>query len=131
MTIAYESRWTYPLPSIETVLFILNFCGVVITSFWGALFVAKRFEIEYKRSEKLLVNILPQSVIAQLKDDAISDTSQRQMGTTYSILDHYDGVSIPFPKSVDFTAISTQYHPNFIIGMYLLHRINHVLRRIQ
>ena len=118
-TIAYESRWAYPLPSIETMLFIMNFCGVVIISFCGALFVAERFEIEYKRSEKLLGNILPQSIITRLKDDAISDTSQREMGTTYSIIEHYDGVSILFAKLVDFTAISNQYHPNFIIGMYL------------
>jgi adenylate cyclase len=95
------------LSILEITMFTMNICGAMTITFFGALTFSVRLDIEYNRSEKLLHNVLPRSIAQRLKE-----------GESH-IIDHFDGVSILFADLVGFTKAAAEFHPNFLIGMFL------------
>ena len=83
--------------------FGMNLLGVVAIVFVAAQYFATVLESELKRSEDLLLNILPPSIAKRLKqgDDPI--------------VDNFDGVTILFADLVGFTKASASLDPNFLI----------------
>jgi adenylate cyclase len=67
---------------------------------------------EQKKSEALLVNVLPSSIAERLK------------GATQSIADHIDSASILFADVVDFTPLARRLEPAEVVGM-LDHLFSH------
>jgi len=91
----------------EIGLFIVNICGAMTITFFGALAFSIKLDEEFSRSEDLLLNILPKSIAKRLK-----------MGEVH-IIDNIDAVTILFADLVGFTKASAELHPNFLIGMVL------------
>ncbi len=89
--------------SIVGVFYGMNLLGVLTIVFVAAHFFAKQLEMELKRSESLLLNILPPSIAKRLKqgDDPI--------------VDNFDGVTILFADLVGFTSATARLDPNFLI----------------
>ena len=97
----------HELSPIQFGLFVMNICGAMTITFSGALLFSIRLDSEYKRSEKLLQNVLPTSIAKRLKD-----------GESH-IIEHFDGVSILFADLVGFTAAAAEFKPQFLIGQFL------------
>ena len=91
----------------EIALFTMNLAGAMTITYFGALTFSARLVSEYKRSENLLHNVLPRSIVKRLKDGE------------YHIIDHFEGVSILFADLVGFTVAAAEFNPNFLIGMFL------------
>jgi adenylate cyclase len=91
----------------EQLLFFMNIFGVTAITFCGAMTFRVRLDTEYRRSEKLLDNVLPKSIAKRLKAGE-SD-----------IIDNFDSVSILFADLVGFTVASAEMHPAFLIGIFL------------
>ena len=88
---------------VVQIFFGMNLLGVVAIVFVAAQYFATQLESELKRSEDLLLNILPPSIAKRLKqgDDPI--------------VDNFDGVTILFADLVGFTKASASLDPNFLI----------------
>lgn len=95
------------LSPLEIILFTMNICGAMAITFFGALTFSVRLDNEYKRTEKLLHNVLPRSIAKRLKE-----------GESH-IIEHFEGVCILFADLVGFTKAASQFHPNFLIGKFL------------
>ena len=95
------------LTPLEITLFTMNLCGAMAITFFGALTFSVRLDNEYKRTEKLLHNVLPRSIAKRLKE-----------GESH-IIEHFEGVCILFADLVGFTKAASQFHPNFLIGKFL------------
>jgi guanylate cyclase len=85
-----------------TTFFVLNVMGTTLSAYLMlSYFVEQRarahaaLEAEQERSERLLLNVLPQPIAERLK------------ANTGVIADHYDSVSVLFADLVDFTAQSS------------------------
>ena len=65
----------------------------------------KKIEKEKSRSEALLLNVLPESIAARLKDDG------------ENIADSFDDVSVLFADVVGFTVISSKLKAEDVVGM--------------
>jgi adenylate cyclase len=102
-----QGRFVASQSELELGLFTMNICGAMTITFFGALMFSIRLDSEYKRSEKLLYNVLPKSIAKRLKD-----------GESH-IIEHFDGVSILFADLVGFTTAAAAFHPNFLIGKFL------------
>jgi guanylate cyclase len=97
---------------IELIFFVLNIGGVSAIAF-GLLyfFVSQRDEafsllhIEQKKSENLLLNILPAEIVELLK---------KQPGT---IADYFDEVSVLFADVVNFTPMVAQMTPIDVVNL--------------
>ena len=89
--------------AVIQIFFGMNLLGVVAIVFIAAQYFASQLESELKRSEELLLNILPPSIAKRLKqgDDPI--------------VDNFDGVTILFADLVRFTKASASLDPNFLI----------------
>ena len=92
-----------PSDTVIQIFFGMNLLGVVGIVFIAAQFFASQLDTELKRSEELLLNILPPSIAKRLKqgDDPI--------------VDNFDGVTILFADLVGFTKASANLDPNFLI----------------
>jgi adenylate cyclase len=96
--------------------FVLNITGVTVSAYLMlAYFVEQRarvhraLEVERERSERLLLNVLPQPIAERLK---------RSTGV---IAEHYDAVSVLFADLVGFTGRATVMAPDELV--VLLDRI--------
>lgn len=63
----------------------------------------RKVEIEQEKSERLLLNILPESVARELKDSGVSKPQ------------HFDNVTFFFSDFVGFTALSSEVEPEELI----------------
>ena len=95
------------LTTRQSLLFFMNYMGVMTITFCGAFTFRVRLDTEYDRSEKLLDNVLPRSIAKRLKEGEIH------------IIDHFDGVTILFVDLVGFTVASAKMRPSFLIGCFL------------
>lgn len=97
-------------PSSEVIYklyFFMNIIGVKCVIFAAVFLFARELEKEYTKSEEVLLNILPASIVKRIKRGE------------FPIVDHVAGVTILFADLVGFTKASTELHPNFLIGLFL------------
>lgn len=88
-------------------------CGVAVY-FYEKLqrdefFARIKLQAEQEKSERLLLNILPASIAARLKDQQVV------------IADHFDEVSVLFADIVGFTELSSRMSPTRLVEM-----LNHI-----
>jgi class 3 adenylate cyclase len=99
----FLSKHTVALPAgFVTTFFVLNVMGTTVSAYLMLrYFVEQRarvhaaLEVEQERSERLLLNVLPQPIAQRLK------------ANTGVIAEHYDSVSVLFADLVDFTTQSS------------------------
>lgn len=102
-----------PLPPlVVTVFFALNISGVSIVAFvLLEYFVTQKdtslrlLGVERRKSEALLLNILPREIADILKNE------------NRIIADYYDGASILFADVVDFTPMSANMTPSQLVAL--------------
>ncbi|WP_236147274.1 adenylate/guanylate cyclase domain-containing protein [Mycolicibacterium sp. CH28] len=96
-----QPRWMVDAGFVITTV---SSCVLVFATVWYAMRQVARaeaaMEVEYKRSEALLANILPASIAARLKDPARG-----------VIADRYDDASILFADIAGFTERASQIPP--------------------
>jgi adenylate cyclase len=95
-----------------TSFFVLNITGVTVSAYvMLAYFVEQRarahraLEAERERSERLLLNVLPQPIAERLKQE------------TGVIAEHYDSVSVLFADLVGFTERATVMAPDQLVAL--------------
>ena len=93
-----------PQPVIVT-FFVMNILGVSTTVFLLLRYFVLEREHERAKSERLLLNVLPQSIAARLRD--ADDT----------IADAFDEVTVLFADIVDFTKMSEGAAPAEIVHL--------------
>jgi adenylate cyclase len=103
-----------PLPSpsssfeaVQSCYFLMNILGVTCVIFAAVFLFARELEDEYEKSENVLLNILPRSIVKRIKQGELP------------IVDYVPDVTILFADLVGFTKASTELHPNFLIGLFL------------
>ena len=100
-----QPRWALQVGFVFTTA---GACLMIFVTVWYALREISRaedaMEVEYKRSEALLANILPASVAEQLKDPA--------HGT---IADRYDDASILFADIAGSTELASEIPPTDLV----------------
>ena len=109
--------WTVPLSHGVSMLFFgMNIIGPSITIFFSMMYFVKAFQREHERSERLLLNILPQPIAERLK--------QKQD----IIADGFPDVTILFADIVGFTKLSASISPAELVVM--LNRIFSIFDRL-
>ena len=101
------SSSTSPSETIQKLYFLMNIIGVKCVIFAAVFLFARELEKEYTKSEEVLKNILPASIVKRIKRGE------------FPIVDHVSSVTILFADLVGFTKASTELHPNFLIGLFL------------
>lgn len=93
--------------TIQKLYFLMNIIGLKCIIFSALFLFSRELENEYTKSEEVLLNILPSSIVKRVKRGE------------FPIVDHVSSVTILFADLVGFTKASTELHPNFLIGMFL------------
>jgi adenylate cyclase len=101
-----------PIPaSVVVTFFVMNLAGVSLTIYAiVSYFVRERdeahaaLELEQERSERLLLNVLPQAIADRLK------------ASPDAIAEHYDEVTVLFADLVGFTARTEQTGPRELVA---------------
>jgi len=89
-----------PLPNIASLaLFALNIAGIGQLTFLAISYFRAQRDAAERRSERLLLNVLPEAIAARLKRGE------------EPIADHYDDVSVLFADLAGFTVRSAQETP--------------------
>jgi adenylate cyclase len=91
--------------SVKITFFVLNLTGVSATAFLLLRFFVFERDKERAKSERLLLNVLPASVAARLRESE---------GT---IADGFDEVTVLFADIVDFTTLSATAAPGEIVDL--------------
>jgi len=102
-----SSTSTSSVGRVQHLYFLMNIIGVKCVIFAAVFLFARELEKEYTKSEDVLTNILPRSIVKRIKQGELP------------IVDHVPDVSILFADLVGFTKASTELHPNFLIGLFL------------
>jgi adenylate cyclase len=99
-------------PSLVVAFFVLNIMGVTVSAYaMLAYFVEQRdrahraLEAERERSERLLLNVLPEPIAERLKQES---------GV---IAEHYDSVSVLFADLVGFTGRAAVMAPDDVVAL--------------
>jgi adenylate cyclase len=92
---------------VQSLYFLMNIIGTKCVIFAAVFLFARELEKEYTKSENVLANILPRSIVKRIKQGELP------------IVDHVPDVTILFADLVGFTKASTELHPNFLIGLFL------------
>ena len=93
--------------TIQKLYWLMNIIGVKCVIFAAVFLFARELEKEYTKSEEVLANILPSSIVKRIKRGE------------FPIVDHVACTTILFADLVGFTKASTELHPNFLIGLFL------------
>lgn len=88
-----------------TFFFVINLVGVSFIIFLMVFYFVGEKNAFQKKSEKLLLNILPKDIVAILKDE------QR------TIAEQFDSASVLFADVVNFTSISEKMTPRELVDM--------------
>jgi hypothetical protein len=91
--------------AVIVTFFVMNILGVSTTVFVLLRYFVLERERERAKSERLLLNVLPQPIAARLRD------------TEGTIADGFDEVTVLFADIVDFTTISAGAAPAEIVGL--------------
>jgi len=106
LCVEYLSPWC-TLTMLQCFYLFMNICGTVSITFFGVFSLRVRLDMEHKRSENLLENVLPKSIKTRLKNGE----SQ--------IIENFDDVTILFADLKGFTKVSADLPPSFLIGRFL------------
>ncbi len=102
----YQLNFTNNLsPEIVIFLFVANLIGVGSMIFAMVFYFVGQKNLFQKKSETLLLNILPKEIVNILKDD------QR------TIADHFDGASVLFADVVNFTPMAASMTPTDLVNL--------------
>ena len=108
---AEVQRWAAPVPRHVSMLFFgMNLIGPSIAVFLSIMYFVQAFQKAHRRSEELLLNILPGPIAERLKEEK---------GET--IADDFSEVTILFADIVDFTRLSARTTPRALVN--LLNRV--------
>ncbi len=91
-------------PTLTSILFVIVFIGNLIMVTPLLVFFLERLGAERERAERLLLNVLPAEVAAELKEHG--ETTAR----------HYDGISVLFADIVGFTPLSAEMEPDEMVS---------------
>jgi adenylate cyclase len=91
--------------TMQISFFVLNVGVVGGLVYLMVLYFVSQKNIYQDRSEELLLNILPQKIVALLKEEH------------KTIADDFDNVSVMFADVVDFTTLSSQVSPTQLVEM--------------
>jgi class 3 adenylate cyclase len=95
-----------PIPDGVILAFgVLNILAVSTTIFVLLRYVVIQRQHEREKSERLLLNVLPEPIAARLRD------------SHETIADGYDEVTVLFADIVDFTAMSSGASPAEVVGL--------------
>ena len=104
-------RWAAPLPQDISMLFFgMNLIGPSVAIFLSMMYFVQAFQKAHRRSEELLLNILPSPIAERLKE-----------GRRETIADDFREVTILFADIVEFTKLSARISPRKLVG--LLNRV--------
>ena len=99
-------------PAVTTAFFVLNVMGTTLVAYFMLGYfveqrqrVAAALEVERERSERLLLNVLPEPIAQRLKADS---------GV---IAEHYDEVSVLFADLVGFTERAQTMPPGELVAL--------------
>ncbi|MCZ6863661.1 MAG: adenylate/guanylate cyclase domain-containing protein, partial [Alphaproteobacteria bacterium] len=102
----YQLNFTNNLsPEIVIFLFVANLIGVGSMIFAMVFYFVGQKNLFQKKSETLLLNILPKEIVNILKDD------QR------TIANHFDGASVLFADVVNFTPMAASMTPTDLVNL--------------
>ena len=91
--------------AVVVTFFVMNILGVSTTVFLLLRYFVLEREDERAKSERLLLNVLPQPIAARLRN------------TEGTIADGFDDVTVLFADIVDFTTMSAGAAPAEIVGL--------------
>ncbi len=92
-------------PAVVTFFFVINLIGVSALVFVMVFYFVVQGNKYQRKSEALLLNILPKEIAAILKDE------------TRTIADFYAGASVMFADMVGFTPLSAEMAPAEMVGL--------------
>lgn len=99
--------WAAPVPQDVSMLFFgMNLIGPSVAIFLSMMYFVQAFQKAHRRSEELLLNILPASIAERLKEDK-----------EQTIADDFSEVTILFADIVDFTKLSTRIKPRALVSL--------------
>ena len=108
---AEVQRWAAPLPQDVSMLFFgMNLIGPSVAIFLSIMYFVQAFQMAHRRSEELLLNILPAPIVERLKEKKEE-----------TIADDFREVTILFADIVDFTKLSARVTPRTLVD--LLNRV--------
>jgi adenylate cyclase len=94
------------LPSpVQTAFFVLNVSGVALTAYLLLQYSVRARDAALRRSDGLLLNVLPRSIAERLKRDP---------GV---IAEHHDQVTVLFADVVDFTPFTERTSPARVVAV--------------
>jgi class 3 adenylate cyclase len=91
--------------TVQVAFLALNITGVSLTSYLLLQYFVREREREHERSERLLLNVLPEPVAMRLK---------RNEGV---IADRFEQATVLFADIVDFTPISARIPPHEVVRL--------------
>jgi len=91
--------------TVEVAFLALNVTGVSLTTYLLLQYFVREREREHERSERLLLNVLPEPVAMRLKRDE---------GV---IADRFEHAAVLFADIVDFTPISAEIPPHEVVEL--------------
>ncbi len=108
-TTSTSSTSTFTFTPMEYLHLFMNITGITCIAFFAVLTMRLKLDMEYKRSNNLLENILPRSISKRLKEGE----SQ--------IIENFEDVTILFADLHGFTNALAQLElpPGFFIGRFL------------
>jgi class 3 adenylate cyclase len=102
----YLSASPAPIPgAIVVVFFVLNILGVALTAYLLLQYAVRERDAALDRSERLLLNVLPESVARRL---------QRSSGV---IADRHEDVTVLFADIANFTPFAERTGPERVVGI--------------
>ena len=103
---AQIAQWAVPVSHRTSMLFFgMNIIGPSLAIFLSMMYFVHAFQREHDRSEKLLLNILPEPIAERLKEGE------------ETIADGFSDVTILFADLVDFTGLSARTTPQELVAL--------------
>jgi len=104
---AQAQQWAVPMGHDASMLFFgMNLIGPSVAIFASMLYFVHAFQRAHRRSEELLLNILPAAIADRLKE-----------GKDETIADDFAEVTILFADIVDFTRLSARTTPRALVTL--------------
>lgn len=100
-------RWAAPVPQDVSMLFFgMNLIGPSVAVFLSIMYFVQAFQKAHRRSEALLLNILPAPIAERLKE-----------AKEQTIAEDFSEVTVLFADIVDFTRLSARIAPRALVNL--------------